>query len=119
MTVGERVKIRAFSHMEGATIGYPGGQDTPRAQPVSVRDRRTTIGRDIYNRDRVEREVLFLAASLRQGDSGSPVIDARGQVVGTVFAISPDRASTAYALDASEVRELLAGPRDQGAGPCT
>lgn len=105
--------------MEGATIGYPGGQDTPRAQPVSVRDRRTTIGRDIYNRDRVEREVLFLAASLRQGDSGSPVVDAQGRVVGTVFAISPDRASTAYALDASEVRELLAGRRDQGAGPCT
>ncbi len=105
--------------MDGATVGYPGGQDQPRTQPVSVRDRRTTIGRDIYSRDTVEREVLFLAADLRQGDSGSPVFDAQGRVVGTVFAVSPDRPSTAYALDISEVQALLDAPRNGGPGPCT
>lgn len=103
---------------DGAVTGYPGGQDTPRTTPASVRDKRPTVGRDIYGRDIISRDLLFLAASLRQGDSGSPVYDASGTVVGTVFAVSPDRPSTAYALDIEEVRAVLAGPRDQGPGPC-
>lgn len=102
----------------GATIGYPGGQDEPRVEPVTIRDRRNTIGRDIYGREPAERELLFLAANLRQGDSGSAVFDVQGRVVGTVFAVSPDRASTAYALDAGEVQRFLDGPRTEGAGPC-
>lgn len=109
---------RASPGTEGATIGYPGGQDQPRVEPVTVRDRRPTIGRDIYDEDRVTREVLFLAARLRQGDSGSPVIDAQGRVVGVVFAISPDRPTTAYALDSSELEAILGAPRQPGAGRC-
>lgn len=103
---------------DGATVGYPGGQDQPRTQPVSIRDRRSTIGRDIYGRQPVERDLLFLAANLRQGDSGSPVFDAAGQVVGTVFAVSPDQPSTAFALDTVEVRDFLASPPATSAGPC-
>ena len=104
---------------EGAVIGYPGGQDTPRTQPVIVEDRRTAAGRDIYDRERSEREVLFLSAALRQGDSGSPVVDSDGRVGGVVFAISPDRPTTAFALDLSELEEALDAPRDPGeTGPC-
>ncbi|MBW3658249.1 MAG: MarP family serine protease [Actinobacteria bacterium] len=103
---------------DGATVGYPGGQDQPRTEPVSIRDRRNTVGRDIYGRQPVERELLFLAANLRQGDSGSAVFDVQGRVTGTVFAVSPDRASTAYALDTAEVQRFLDGPRSEGAGPC-
>jgi S1-C subfamily serine protease len=109
----------AEAGMEGATVGYPGGQDTPRPQPVSIREVRSTTGRDIYNRDVVSREVLFMAADLRQGDSGSPVFDPQGRVVGVVFAISPDRASTAFSLTTAEVRAFLDGPRSDGPGPCT
>jgi S1-C subfamily serine protease len=104
---------------EGAVIGYPGGQDTPRTQPVFVEDRRTAVGRDIYGRERSEREVLFLSADLRQGDSGSPVIDVDGRVGGVVFAISPDRATAAFALDLSELETALQAPREPGeTGPC-
>lgn len=103
---------------DGATVGYPDGQNQPRPQPASVRDRRRTVGRDIYGEDVVERELLFLAASLRRGDSGSPVVDPQGRVVGTVFAVSPDRASTAFALDVSEVRAVLDGPRTGRPGRC-
>jgi S1-C subfamily serine protease len=103
----------------GVVIGYPGGQDTPRVAPVEVRDQRTAVGRDIYAADRTEREVLFLAAQLQQGDSGSPVIDADGRVSGVVFAISPDQATTAFALDLPELDAVLAAPRDPGeAGRC-
>jgi S1-C subfamily serine protease len=104
---------------QGAVIGYPGGQNTPRTQPLTVEDRRTATGRDIYGRDRTEREVLFLSADLRQGDSGSPVLDVDGRVGGVVFAISPDRATAAFALDLSELEAALDAPRQPGeTGPC-
>ena len=103
----------------GAVIGYPGGQDTPRTQPVTIEDRRTATGRDIYGRERTEREVLFLSADLRQGDSGSPVLDVDGRVGGVVFAISPDRPTAAFALDLSELEAVLEAPRQPGeTGPC-
>lgn len=113
----ERASIEVGS--EGAVTGYPGGQDTPRTQPVMIEDRRTATGRDIYGRERTEREVLFLSADLRQGDSGSPVLDTEGRVGGVVFAISPDRATTAFALDLSELEAVLEAPRQPGeTGPC-
>jgi S1-C subfamily serine protease len=113
----ERAQIETGT--EGAVIGYPGGQDTPRTQPVTVQDRRTAVGRDIYGRERSEREVLFLSADLRQGDSGSPVIDVDGRVGGVVFAISPDRATAAFALDLSELEAALEAPREPGeTGAC-
>ena len=96
----------------GVVIGYPGGQDTPRVAPAEVRDQRTAIGRDIYGQDRTEREVLFLASDLAQGDSGSPVIDTEGRVTGVVFAISPDQAASSFALDLPELEEVLALPRE-------
>lgn len=103
----------------GVVIGYPGGQDTPRVAPVEVRDKRTALGRDIYGRERTEREVLFLAAELRQGDSGSPVIDTDGRVVGVTFAISPDQPTSAFALDRSELDAVLEAERRPGeTGPC-
>lgn len=104
---------------EGVSIGYPGGTSTPRVAPVTVSERRTAVGRDIYGVDETERQVLFLAASLEQGDSGSPVVDADGEVVGIVFAVSPDRDTTAFALDRTEVDAVLDAPRVTGAtGAC-
>lgn len=103
----------------GVVIGYPGGQDVPRVAPVEFQDRRTALGRDIYGLDRTEREVLFLAADLQQGDSGSPVIDGDGRVVGVTFAISPDRPTSAFALDRSELDVALGATRERtDTGPC-
>ena len=104
---------------DAITVGYPGGQDTPRVAPARVEDRRTALGRDIYGAERTERQVLFLSARLQQGDSGSPVIDGNGRVVGLVFAISPDRPTTAYALDLDELESILAAPTNPGeVGAC-
>lgn len=104
---------------EGAVIGYPGGQDTPRTQPLTLEDRRSVMGRDIYGRERSEREVLFLSATLQQGDSGSPVLDQQGRVSGVLFAISPDSPTTAYALDLEELQAVLEAPRQPGeTGAC-
>jgi S1-C subfamily serine protease len=83
-----------------------------------VRDEAPTRGFDIYDQDQTIREVLFLAAALRPGDSGSALFDVQGRVVGVSFAIAPDRPNTAYALDTRELRAVLAAPRRPGVGPC-
>jgi hypothetical protein len=101
---------------EGAVLGYPGGQDTARVAPAVVRDETIAIGSDIYHQGRTRRRVLFLAANLRPGDSGSAFIDKTGRVVGVAFAIAPDRPDTAYALADTELRAVLAAPRSANAG---
>jgi S1-C subfamily serine protease len=104
---------------EGVTIGYPGGQPTPRVAAMRIEDRRAALGRDIYGSSPTERLVLFLATELQRGDSGSPVIDAEGRVGGIVFAISPDRRTLAYALDLEELEAVLEQPRQpEETGAC-
>jgi S1-C subfamily serine protease len=104
---------------EAVVIGYPGGQDVPRAAPVRVTDQRRALGRDIYGQEPTDRDVLFLAARLAQGDSGSPVVRTDGRVGGVVFAISPDAPTVAYALDLEELTTALEAPRAPGeVGPC-
>jgi hypothetical protein len=55
----------------------------------------------------VRRPALELAADVAAGDSGAPVIDARGRVAGVLFATSTERRHTAYAVDAGAVAGLL------------
>jgi S1-C subfamily serine protease len=95
---------------EGAVLGYPGGGPLE-VSPFAVRDRIVAVGRDLYDRDQISRRVLVLASDLRPGDSGAAIVDHAGTVIGVAFAIAPDRASTAYALDTSELRAVLDSDR--------
>ena len=100
-------------------IGHPGGQQTPRVAPVRIDRRREAIGRDVFDDRPASRQVLVLAADLERGDSGAPVIDADGRVVGVVFAVSPDRPTTAYAIDDTELEAFLTEPFSRtDAGRC-
>ena len=75
----------------------------PRALPARVERRVTaTLGRAV-------RPALELAAAIQPGDSGAPVVDGAGRVVGVVFARSGGR--TAWAVDASALRALLGAAR--------
>jgi S1-C subfamily serine protease len=53
------------------------------------------------------RPALELAARIAAGDSGAPVVSAGGEVSGVLFARARDRRSTAYAVDASALEELI------------
>ena len=102
-----------------AVIGYPGGQLEPRVAAVLIDRSVTGVGRDIYGRGPTERSLHFLAAELRSGDSGAPVIDTDGRAVGVVFAVSPDVPTVAYALTVSELRAVLTAERVPGdSGRC-
>jgi S1-C subfamily serine protease len=54
-----------------------------------------------------ERPALELAAAVMPGDSGAPVIDAAGRLVGIVFAHASDRATLTYALDARALGAII------------
>jgi S1-C subfamily serine protease len=110
---------RASAGDSGAVIGYPGGQDEARVAPARIERQVNGVGRDIYGRGTTERSLHFLAAELRSGDSGAPVIDTSGRAVGVVFAVSPDVPTAAYALTVAELEAVLSAPRAPGdAGRC-
>ncbi|MEU5613497.1 MarP family serine protease [Streptomyces sparsogenes] len=70
-----------------------------------VRGRIEAEGPDIYQRSTVHRDVYSLYATVRQGNSGGPLLTPEGRVYGVVFAKSLDDADTGYALTADEVRQ--------------
>ncbi|MFD3498755.1 MarP family serine protease [Streptomyces sp. NPDC058678] len=90
---------------DGAIVaGFPenGAYDVRAAR---VRGRLTASGPDIYHRSTVRRDVYSLFATVRQGNSGGPLLTPEGKVYGVVFAKSLDDADTGYALTADEIQE--------------
>ncbi len=77
-----------------------------RARPARIRRAITATVR-VEPAPPVRRPALDLAADVGPGDSGAPLVDARGRVVGVVFATSSGRAHTAYAVDARALVALL------------
>jgi S1-C subfamily serine protease len=61
------------------------------------------VGRDIYARSIVSREIFVLQATVIPGNSGGPFVDLQGQVLGVVFAKSLVVDGEGYALTAGEV----------------
>jgi S1-C subfamily serine protease len=83
-------------------VGYP--QDGPfTAVSARVRERITAVGRDIYDRRDVRRDVYSLRTTVRPGNSGGPLLAPDGRVYGVIFAAAADDASTGYALTTREV----------------
>src|SRR6266545_2529898 len=98
----------------GAVIGYPGGgrQKVVGAQVVT---KTVAVGRDIYSRALVRRQIWVLRAVIRKGDSGGPLVDRNGRALGVVFAASTITDQEGYALTNAELRTDLAAAAGRSA----
>lgn len=97
-----------------AVLGYPGGGDFS-ANPSVVIDSFTALGRNIYNQGETKREVYSLKANIVPGNSGGPLVDRDGNVIGLIFAESSTYRDVGYALTMNQVIEgfNLAKDRNQ------
>jgi hypothetical protein len=94
-------------HENAAVYGHPGGGQL-RVAGARIAKEINAEGKDIYNvKEGVVRNVYLLAAKLRPGDSGAPLVDKQGRVLGVAFAIDPGYANRAYAITDAEVRPVL------------
>lgn len=106
----------------GVVLGYPGGGGFT-VSPAVVLDAFTARGRDIYNQEVTERSIYSLKADVRQGNSGGPLLDAQGAVIGVIFAESTGYDDVGYALTMQPVIQVLAQAKSRtaavGTGSCT
>jgi S1-C subfamily serine protease len=82
---------------QGAVIGYPGGGDEV-VTTAGVKGVEQADGYDIYGTGRITRTIEVLQANVIPGNSGGPIVDLGGTVVGVVFAASTTTADEGYAL---------------------
>jgi S1-C subfamily serine protease len=104
---------------DGAVLGYPGDGPFSVAAAVVLREQ-TAVGRDIYGNGLTTRDIYELQADVREGNSGGPLVDTRGVVVGVVFARSARTQGIGYALTTPPVLQRVdqAGNAQVSTGPC-
>lgn len=91
---------------DSVVLGYP--LDGPyTASAARIRSRINLPGPNIYD-DRTEnRDVYTVYAQVRSGNSGGPLIDTKGGVLGVVFGAAVDDPNTGFALTAQQVTSVL------------
>lgn len=87
---------------KAAVMGYPGGGGF-KADPAAIIDAFTAKGKNIYDQNTTIREIYSMQATVISGNSGGPVIDSSGQVIGVVFAQSVTYESVGYSLTMPKV----------------
>jgi len=93
----------ADSGTQGAAIGYPGGGGEKTVKAVIISQVRAE-GRDIYGQNLVVRSIWITQADVLPGNSGGPLVDLDGHVVGVIFAASTSQEHQAYALTDAEAQ---------------
>jgi S1-C subfamily serine protease len=85
-----------------AILGYPSGGGFS-AEPGVILERFEAEGRNIYNQGHTVRDVYSVKTNIEHGNSGGPMIDKNGQVIGVIFARSINYEHVGYALAMQKV----------------
>jgi len=93
-------------------LGYPSGGPFS-ARPAVVIEHFTALGRDIYDQNRNRRDVYALKSNIEPGNSGGPLIDIDGQVIGVIFARSTVHQQVGYALSSPVVKQIVVQAQNQ------
>lgn len=111
----------ASSGTAGAVVGYPGGGAFT-AGPAAVLDSFTASGRNIYGNGDTNREVYEIQADVIPGNSGGPLINKSGAVIGVVFAQSTSYKHVGYALTTpaiiAEINQAMSRNQPVSSGRC-
>ena len=96
----------AGNGQDSIVLGYPLDGDYT-ASAARISNRFNLPGPNIYD-DRTEnRDVYTVYAQVRSGNSGGPLIDTNGGVLGVVFGAAVDDPHTGFALTAQQVTSVL------------
>jgi S1-C subfamily serine protease len=102
-----------------AVLGYP--ENGPYSvAPARLGETRDTISDDSYGNGPIRRQIASLRGGVRSGNSGGPIVDNRGRVLGTVFAATTSGTPGGFAVPDEVVKAAL---QETGSpvntGPCT
>ncbi|MGS2808113.1 MarP family serine protease [Nocardia sp. MW-W600-9] len=107
----------ASSGESAIVLGYPGGGPYT-ASAARVRETLDLTGPTIHRDGTVEREVYTVRGQVRAGNSGGPLVDTEGQVLGVVFGAAVTDDDTGYVLTLREIApELAAAQTNDGPVP--
>jgi S1-C subfamily serine protease len=92
----------------GAVLGYP--ENGPFAlAPARLGETRSVLSEDSYGNGPLERTISSLRGAVRSGNSGGPMVDPSGSVLGTVFAATTSGYRGGFAIPTDAVRRALDG----------
>lgn len=106
---------------DAVVAGFPGGGAYD-LEPARVGGTVQALGRDIYDAGTARRQIYAVAANVRPGNSGGPLLTTDGKVAGTVFAKSFTGAPQGFVLTnettAAARRAVTAGGSAVATGAC-
>lgn len=111
----------AAPQQDAIVLGYPlDGNFT--ITPARVRQEIKLKGPDIYETGEITRDVYTVRAMVRSGNSGGPMVNPSGRVIGVVFGAALDDSETGFALTVDQVAPAVqAAPglvREVDTGAC-
>jgi S1-C subfamily serine protease len=87
---------------DAIVLGYP-LDGSLRVTAARIRQEIKLKGPDIYDAGEVTRDVYTVRAKVESGNSGGPMIDPSGRVIGVVFGAALDDTETGFALTVDQV----------------